>query len=281
VKRWYVVLGLALAPVLLAQSGRELFEQAPPHIDQALRARIDLFYQSHVDGKFRQADTVVHEDSKDAFFVAHKEQYKGFEILRIIYSEDFTEARAVIGLKTDFVMMGFGSQEVTVPITSFWKWDEGEWWWYAPRPGDGVETAFGTMRAGDASQTEEVRNQIANIDFASAEKQIMSSVKLDKAEATLSSHEPSSDEIVVTNGMPGQISLRLRSESVQGYEASLDRETLAAGEQAKITFRINPSDRAQKPSLSAEVTVLPANYVIPITVRFLPPPEDAINPNAN
>ena len=38
----------------------------------------DLFYQAHVDGKFRLADTVVHEDSKDAFFVADKNQYKSF-----------------------------------------------------------------------------------------------------------------------------------------------------------------------------------------------------------
>ena len=56
-----------IVSALLAQSPEELFEKAPPHVDQTLRERVKIFYQAHVDGKFRVADTVVHEDSKDAF----------------------------------------------------------------------------------------------------------------------------------------------------------------------------------------------------------------------
>ena len=142
-----VLLVLAVS-IASAQVSSDLFEKAPPHVDEALRAKVTFFYQSHVDGKFRQADTVVHEDSKDAFFVADKEKYREFEIVKIQYEEDFTKARAVTAVGKDFFMPGAGKLPVTVPLTTFWKLEDGEWWWYVT-PYDGSrETAFGTMKAG-------------------------------------------------------------------------------------------------------------------------------------
>src|ERR1044071_5965016 len=85
-----------LASCLSAQAPADLFHKAPPAVDEALRARIAKFYQLHVDSKFRQAEALVAEDSKDFFYSANKPKYLGFEIKQIIYSDDFTKARAVV-----------------------------------------------------------------------------------------------------------------------------------------------------------------------------------------
>ena len=45
-------------------------EAPSPEVDQALRARIAEFYQDHVGGKFRQAEALVAEETKDYFYSA-------------------------------------------------------------------------------------------------------------------------------------------------------------------------------------------------------------------
>ena len=42
----------------------------PPEVDQALSARIGEFYQDQVGGKFRQAETLVAEETKEYFYSA-------------------------------------------------------------------------------------------------------------------------------------------------------------------------------------------------------------------
>jgi hypothetical protein len=43
---------------------------ASPEVNQALRARIGEFYQEQVGGKFRHAEALVAEETKDYFYSA-------------------------------------------------------------------------------------------------------------------------------------------------------------------------------------------------------------------
>src|ERR1700682_756304 len=81
------------------QDNSDLFEKAPPPIDEALRARVTQFYQAFTSGKFREAYPLVAEDSQDAFFAASKDTLKSCEILRIRYSDNFTKADVVEACK--------------------------------------------------------------------------------------------------------------------------------------------------------------------------------------
>src|SRR5438067_7758827 len=85
-----------LVSCLSAQPPADLFHKAPPAVDEALRARISKFFQLHVEGKFRQAESLVAEDSKDFFYSANKPKYLGYEIRDIAYTDDFTKAKAVV-----------------------------------------------------------------------------------------------------------------------------------------------------------------------------------------
>src|SRR5579885_1559929 len=87
---WAALLGCCCLAV--AQDSSELFDKAPPPIDEALRARVHDFYQAHVSGKFREAFKLVADDSADVFFAAAKQQYKECDTARINYSENFTKA---------------------------------------------------------------------------------------------------------------------------------------------------------------------------------------------
>ncbi|MGC8794691.1 MAG: hypothetical protein ACP5U2_15005, partial [Bryobacteraceae bacterium] len=147
-----LLVALTAALCAQAQTAAELFEKAPPEVDQALRERVKFFYQCHVEGKFRQADQVVAEDSKDAFFAAEKPRYRGFEIVRIVYSDNFTRARVVVAVDTDFMAPGIGRIPVKAPLTSLWKLENGQWWWYVDRNA-GKQTPFGPMRAGEGGSS--------------------------------------------------------------------------------------------------------------------------------
>src|SRR5690348_7261241 len=100
-------LSLAGVACLFAQEATDLFQKAPPAVDEALRARIKEFFQFHVDSKFRQAEALVAEDSKDFFYSANKPKYLGFEIKNIAYNDDFTKAKATVVTQMVIMAPGF------------------------------------------------------------------------------------------------------------------------------------------------------------------------------
>lgn len=252
------LLGALVAAALGAQNPADLFAKAPPDVDAALRERVRLFYQAHVDGKFRLADTVVHEDSKDAYFAAEKTRYKSFEIIRINYSDNFTKARVVTAVVTDFAIPGFRSTEARVPLTTLWKLDQGQWWWYV-EPNRGHETPFGEMKpgpGGDPNHPFTMLGKMPSLD------EIRSQVTVDKTEVRLGIE----DEVVVTNRMPGPVQLELDWPPNQGFEARLERSELKGGETAKIVFRAAAAAEGPTRVLEAQLRVLPVNRVILIRV---------------
>jgi hypothetical protein len=252
-------LGGWMAAALAAQSPKDLFEKAPPDVDAALRERVRLFYQAHVDGKFRLADTVVHEDSKDAYFAAEKTQYKSFEIIRINYSDNFTRARVVTAVVTDFAMPGFRTSEARVPLTTLWKLDQGQWWWYV-EPNRGRETPFGEMKPGPGNES---NHPFAMLGKMPSIDEIRSQVSVDKDEVRLGTE----DEVIVRNRMPGPVQLELEWSPGQGFEARLERSELKGGEEAKIVFRATATGGGTR-SLEVRLRVMPINRVIPIRVTL-------------
>lgn len=248
-----------MAAGLHGQAPSELFEKAPPDVDAALRERVRLFYQAHVDGKFRLADSVVHEDSKDAYFAAEKTRYKGFEIIRINYSDNFTKARVVTAVVTDFAMPGFPSAEARVPVTTLWKLDGGEWWWYVEPPGQGRQTPFGTMKPGEGPGAD---NPFALLRKMPSAEEIQGQVGVDRTEVRLS--PGGAGEVLVTNRMPGPVTLELELPAQPGFEAKLEQAALKANEQTRIVFRA-PASAATGAS-EVRLHVQPTGRVIAIRV---------------
>lgn len=255
---------------LSAQDQKVDSAQAPPEIDAALRARITQFYQAHVDAKYRVADQVVAEDSKDAYFAAAKPKYLTFQILKITYSDRFTKAESLVSCEAEWVFHGKRST-VKLPATSLWKIENGQWFWYV-LPATERQTPFGTMHYNSGAPAETRPALPADPEVLA--KQILSSVRTDKKSLTLSSYEPSSGEVTITNGMQGSIALRADIDGrFPGLSFKLSKTELKAGETATLRITCEPKDRVAKPTLTARIYVEPISQIIPIQLTFAIPPE--------
>ena len=246
--------------VCLAQTPADLFNKPPAGVDEALRARIKAFYQAHVDGKPRQAEKLVAEDTKDFFYNGNKPKYLNFEIQRIDYSEGFTRAKATVLCEQYVMIPGFTDKPMKVPTPSTWKLVDGEWYWYID-PDSLNETPFGKMKAGpgDSSGPRSLPNaQDMNTIFRQVTE---GQVKVDTKAVNLKAGETGT--VTITNTAQGQMSLALTG-ALAGVDVKLDRVQLGAGEKATMTLRASAGAKPGVLSLRVEQT----NQVIPIQVAI-------------
>jgi len=239
--------------------------KAPVEVDQALRARVTQFYQALVDGKPRRAEELVADDSKDYFYSAQKSKFLSFELQSIDYSKEFTRAKVQVRVETYFVVMGFGTQPMKVPVLSLWKVEKGLWCWYVTE--DFLNTTpFGKFHSSSADGS--VSAGLPNQKNLPTLESLVHQVKPDKPGVVLRTSQPSSDQVAILNGMPGIVTLEIRSPRVPGLEVKTDRTTIPAGEKAVLSFHFEPGKNAPTGTVHMEVAVQPVNQVIPLLVTF-------------
>jgi hypothetical protein len=249
---------LILGSGLWAQNP-DYFDKAPPDVDDALRARITGFYQAHVDKKFRQADQYVADDTKDFYYEANKPAYISFHIDKIMYSDHFTKAKAIVTCKMH-VVVGFVDQVSMVPTPSTWKLENGQWSWYVDQKA-GRETPFGHWSPQGTSP-----GVLPSMAGAPDVQSLMKSVQADKRSVKLSAKESSSDQVMISTKMA--VVLELESPKLTGLDVALDRTELKAGEQAKVSIRFDPPEGGRTWNAEIRVHVSPTNQVIPILVAI-------------
>jgi hypothetical protein len=252
---------LICATACFAQSPADLFNRPPEDVDRALRARITEFYQDHVEGKFRQAEALVAEDTKDYYYSANKTKYLSFEIRKIDYSEGFTRAKALIMCEQYIMMPEFNNKPMKVPTPSTWKLADGQWYWYVDQ--DALrQTPFGKMTPGPypkgAAPATAMPPSIPNLE--QMEKLFSQQVKVDKTSVTLKPGE--SEQVTITNGAKGPITVELMGK-IPGVDVKLDEMNIPAGEKAVLTLR---AGAAAKPGVLS-VLVEQTNQVFSIQVN--------------
>jgi hypothetical protein len=251
------------------QNPSELFDKAPPAIDEALRAQVDKFYQAFIAGKFKDAYLMVADDSQDKFFELPKEQYKGCEIIKVHYTENFTKAAVVTSCKADWRFHGTVVL-TTFPLTSNWEVVDGKWFWHYEKP---------TMVASPFSPTgfvpvpaDSTPNPAALVpkDIPGAAQAILAKVSVDKASVLLRSYEASQDVVHVRNDMPGQVRLKLDQPDLPGLKVSLGKTDLKAHEETTIVFEWRLDDAAKKTNArtTVQLHIEPTGQVFPISVAF-------------
>jgi hypothetical protein len=250
----------------LAQDPSALFEKGPPDIDEALRARVTTFYQAHVNGKFRAADALVEEESKDIFFAMDKPRCSSFALGTINYSENFTRAKVMISCDTEMMMMMAGRIPVKMPLLSLWKTIDGQWFWYAePVVDKEVQTPFGVHKPQSSEQGSGQAGLPGKfVDLAA----VSSLVRPNKTEVRFRASEPSSEKVVLTSQMPGTVTLTLRGKPSPGLTFELDRTTVGKGESATLSLHYQPVEGRLASATALAVEVAPTNQVITINVAF-------------
>ncbi|PWU12292.1 MAG: hypothetical protein C5B51_00970 [Terriglobia bacterium] len=241
--------------VCFAQDPADLFNRPPADVDQALRARISEFYQDHVDGKFRQAEALVAEDTKDFFYGGNKPKYLSFEIRRIEYSEGYTRAKATVLCEQYVMLPGFTDKPLKVPIPSTWKLVDGKWYWYID-PEALRQTPFGKMTPGPGGGSSPIK-----IPTAGEMNFIFAQVKADKTAVSLKIG--ASDQVAIINGAQGTMSISIMG-ALPGVDVKLDRMDLKPGEKATVILHAGPDAKSGVLSIRVDQT----NQVIPIQVTI-------------
>lgn len=131
---------------LSRQGNADIFQQAPPGVEEALRERLTLFYQCQVDGTFRKGEQYVAEESKDRYYNGRHQKYFGYKIGTIKFSDDFRTAQVTVVADVDLHFQGRVIR-APMPFVANWKLEDGVWCWYVPipKPGEIQHTPFGDI----------------------------------------------------------------------------------------------------------------------------------------
>lgn len=256
---------LAFAGTVFAQDDPlKRLEAAPPAIDSALRERVQSFYQAFVDAKFRRADEVVHEDSKDFFFTARKQQYKAFSITSITYRNNFQEAEVMTLVDADMPTPMTGPMPMKLPMTTQWKMDQGKWWWYVKE--EVINTPFGQYkRDPNAPVTQKPPTEGERLNpFAQAAQ-----MKVQPSPVILEQGNSWKAVAKLANTLSGSVALEMElAPEVRGLDARLSKSSLGAGEATEITVEYQPATGEAAKSATLHVVVKPLGRKIPVQVEI-------------
>jgi hypothetical protein len=247
------------------QNPAELFSKAPPDVEEALRARVSAFFQAQVEGKFRQAEQYVAEDSKDSYYEMNKTRYVDYEIRNINYSDNFTKAVVLVLTHAYVVIPGFEGKAAPLPVKTDWVLADGKWWWHVD-PADLRATPFGKMNPGPypdlSAAGPYTTSQPATVES------VLSGIKVDKRMAQLKSKEASSDQIEISNGLSGTLSVTLNPIDVPGLQIKFKPAEMKKGEKTVVSFHYEPQGTTPPGGVQIYLIVNPIHYVIPIYVTF-------------
>jgi len=240
--------------VLSAQEPSELFHKPPADVDQALRARIGEFYDLHVKGDFRRAEALVAEDTKDFFYNGNKPRYLSFEIAKIKYNDDFTQAQVTVMCEQYIHFPGFEGKPMKVPTPSTWKFENGKWCWYVDQERL-RDTPFGRMTPGSTPAAAST----APLTAIPTLQQFYAMFKADKESVTLP--PGSTEKVTISNGSPGSMTVQLLG-TLPGIDAKLDQTQVKAGDRAVLTLHAGEGAK----SGTLQLRLDPVGKIIPIQV---------------
>ena len=226
--RWIVY--PAIAVTASAQS------PVPPEVDTELRSRAGEFFRFQQEKKFRQAESIVADESKDDYYSAYKPALEGFKITRIEYMENGTKAHVTILAKARISIMGTSAPQVfDVPSMSTWKVENGKWFWYMDK--DLLRsTPFGMAKEkGKTTDPAELFKEQSR--SAPSLEEIQNGIRVEPAIVSLipGGHTVS---VVISNTLSGEarVTLAKRATPIEGFEASGDQVVVKGNSKGELLF---------------------------------------------
>ncbi len=232
---------------------------APPKakVDKALRQRITEFYRLQVDGKYREAEALVADDTKDYYYASGKTSLLSFEIKNISYFDKYKHATAVLSTQRYLRHPEFAGHPMTSPLTSTWKLERGKWVWYVD-PETLRQTPLGIPKPAGAPNAASGPPQPFPV--MPGGLGLAGKVRADRSALALKPGE--SGEIVFSSAAPGIAVVSLDGEP-SGFQVSPNQVLIKQNESAKVTvkalgsgtaalrFRIDPTGETIEVSASA------------------------------
>jgi hypothetical protein len=219
-----------LFPAIAATAWAQQTAPATAEAEKALRARASQFYQLEVDKKFRQAEALVAEDTKDYFYDNGKPDIKDFRFDKAEISEDGTQAKLTVTVTAVMKIPAIGVQEFKVVIPATWKIEKGEWVWYMEQEGT-MDTPFGKIKV-QRNEGNEMPKPPGMPDMSKMD----ALVSIDRTSVQLVPGNAKPETVTILNGMPGPISVQVVGDRPQGLIVQIDNSQPGKGEKAVISL---------------------------------------------
>ena len=229
-------------------------QDPPPEIDSALRSRVQEFYQLQVSKKFRQAEALVANDTKDFYYGMQKGNIVSFTISSIKYAPDFKSAAVTLSAKIMMMLPGSGPRGIDVPSASTWKIEDGLWCLYIDQS-KFLDTPFGRVNpppSVNEKDFDKMVNRIATAGFTSG-------VQADKTAAALDAATGAAQTVTLKNTLPGPVNLKVATNS-PALIVEIAKPNLGADESTQLTIK-PVAGTTERPS-EVLVIVAPINQTV-------------------
>lgn len=247
-----------LIPVVAATA---LAQQQSPEAaaaEAALRSRAQEFFQLQVEKKYRQAESMVAEDTKDLYYNNSKFHMESFTIQSVELQDNNTRAKVMIKARMPVAIPAAGTLDFDVAQPTLWKIENGQWVWYVEQGPE--QTPFGTIHTSSAGDSPaSVASSIRSGPNPAALQQM---VKIDRSSVVLTADEPQ-QTVTLTNELPGAVDLEVQPDQTDAFRVRVDKQHLGAGEKTLIHFT---ASRRSAETKAVQVIVLPLNTTLGIQV---------------
>lgn len=234
----------------------------PPEVDAALRSRMQEFFQLLVAHKFRQAESLVAEDSKDFYYDARKPDIRAFKLTEIRYSPDFRSAKVMHTVTMTLPIPGAIPKPMDLPFPSEWKLEDGKWCWYVDQS-KLLDTPFGRMSPGTTpAEASKVVDRIASA------QSMMNAVQADRIRVPLDPAHPAPQIVTLKNTLPGPVTIQSLTNS-PALKIEIAKPNLIADESTQVT--ITPVAGATDRPGQLELKIGPFGQIIRIALDYVAP----------
>ena len=285
------LLALSLLHGVASAQPNPIFTGASPDVDAALRQRITSFFQAQQQGKFRDAQKYVSEDSIDNYIERDKVRYTEFEIHGVQWvGKDFKEAAVTMVVPFEMQVMGVGKiQGAKLPMTDHWKFEGGDWYWFVPKvdPCAPIQSPVGPITP-ECKDGKPVGASDPAADAQAALDKLIENSKVDPAilkgkvtanttQVKLSTKKVTEGIVTFNSQFEGPITLDLITGRIRGLTVAFDgatednpwRVTLAPKKTATLRFKFEPDQADMTPDLvGMQVRVEPLAVSLPVNVSF-------------
>jgi hypothetical protein len=256
---------LVLVTCLFA-APQDPFRSAPPEEEEALKARVDGFYALFQQGKLREAEAFVAEESRDVFYNAPKARIFAYEIRNIEFNPEISEAKVLVAVDT---LTPLSSQPLKQPLQSDWKRIDGEWYLYlaAVQAGDTYQTPAGPMRfnqATGAAGAPPTAFKPPNL----ASMQTMYEVNNRNLRFSSGAKEPVTQTVTVKNKFQDQLTIDRLTRDFPGMEIRIESEAIPKDGETTISFTYDPESAFLVGTKHFDFELMPITQRVRIVLSF-------------
>jgi len=251
---------------------------APAEVEEALRARVKQYFEACAQRKFREAENIIDEPSRDTFYNGSKPLYNSFdEITKIEWAENFTHASVTVRAAMDIPMQTFVLHAHPL-VPSEWRLVDGQWYLHINTPEEGIRMPFfntpikiPASQVPTGAQPAPPDGGVANLSQKEMKRQadlLLHGVKADRPFVELDSGKAGEQIVRLRNTTPGPVGLSVAVDDLPGLSVKLSTDHLGPNQEAVATIHWKPKDHIAKPVRTLHVKVLPLSQDIPIQIRF-------------